>query len=78
MSAQAGTLARIRQYGDRGRGSNNALPVEAHHDSLSANRASHEARLSATVAYLKRRVQEQQDALEKVVYRFLSFRASAG
>lgn len=48
-------------------GRSNASPVEAHNGSSSANQAAHEARLSETVAYLQRRVQEQQAALQKVV-----------
>jgi len=66
MSTQAEILERIRQYGDQV-GRSNASPVEAHNGSSSANQAAHEAHLSETVAYLQRRVQKQQAALQKVV-----------
>lgn len=49
------------------------LSVEAQDD-----RAAHEERLSETVNYLQRRVQEQQAALEKVVRRFYGIGASSG
>lgn len=77
MSTRPEILEKIRQYGDHV-GRRNALPVEAHEESSSANQPAYEARLSETVAYLQRRVQEQQAALEKVVCRSYRNRASAG